>query len=256
MKRWMLGVLGVSFLLGCAHETPPKDLVSSGLVKVQPVASNQADLPAPRVLMSGDVMEISGVVKRKADYNGPLDGHVKIEILSPTGQVLEQFPIEWQPQDVPVTGNREAEYALSYGWVPPQGTTVRRVGGGRCRFGRHHQWWRRLEGPENGRKSAGRADQGPYPFTDGSGEKRLRAGHARHATSTQLKPQHPGCLARPWPSVIRVPCRRAPGAGREIARRNFCIGLGLTLTPASIHFSIPHGPLLALPVRFFLASGT
>ena len=126
MKQLLACLAGIWLIVGCAQEKqPPKDLVSSGLMKFQPVPTNEADLPTPKVALSDDVMMISGVVKRKPDYNGPLDGHVKIELLDASGQVLEQFPIEWQPQDVPLNGTREAEYALNYGWVPPEGTTLR-----------------------------------------------------------------------------------------------------------------------------------
>jgi hypothetical protein len=122
---WIAGFVVMLLSAGCAGHHPTTDLVSTGQVKVQPIASNAADLPAPSVRMSSDVMQIKGVVRRKPDYNGPLDGHVKIEILDPQNAVLAQFPIEWQPQDVPLTGSRQAEYALNYGWVPPEGTTLR-----------------------------------------------------------------------------------------------------------------------------------
>jgi hypothetical protein len=125
MNRWLMSLMGLSLVVGCATKHPPKDLVSSGQVKFEPVATSEAELPAPSSQLAGDVIQIDGVVKRKPDYNGPLDGHVKIEFVSATGEVLEQFPIEWEPQDVPTSGDRQAEYALNYGWVPPAGTTVR-----------------------------------------------------------------------------------------------------------------------------------
>ncbi len=125
MPRRMLGLLGVSLLMGCSVFQPHKDLVAMGKVHVEPISTNEAELPPPKVIMSGDVMTISGVVKRKPNYNGPLDGHVKIELLDASQKVIGQFPTEWTPSEVPVNGKRQADYSLEYGWVPPDGTTVR-----------------------------------------------------------------------------------------------------------------------------------
>jgi hypothetical protein len=94
-------------------------------VHVQPVSNDEAEVAPPSVTMNGDVMTVSGIVKRKPDYNGPLDGHVKIEFLDGSQKVIDQFPIEWNPSEVPLNGNRQAGYKLEYGWLPPEGTTVR-----------------------------------------------------------------------------------------------------------------------------------
>ena len=119
MPRRMLGLLGVSLLMGCSVFQPHKDLVAMGKVHVEPISTNEAELPPPKVIMSGDVMTISGVVKRKPNYNGPLDGHVKIELLDASQKVIGQFPTEWTPSEGPVNGKRQADYSLEYGWVPP-----------------------------------------------------------------------------------------------------------------------------------------
>jgi hypothetical protein len=125
MKQLLAGMAGIVLLAGCASNLPTKDHVSAGFVKVQPVETPEAALPTTSVHLDGDVMKISGIIKRKPGYNGPLDGHVRIEFASPTGEVLNEFPLDWDPQDVPITGERQAQYAIDYGWVPPQGTTMR-----------------------------------------------------------------------------------------------------------------------------------
>jgi hypothetical protein len=109
--------------VGCA--THGKDLVSTGRVHVEHIDTDQVTLLPPSVKLNGDVTELRGVVQRKPGYDGPVDGHVQIQILDASGALVDEFPLNWEPDPIPTTGKRQAQYELSYGLTPPQGATVR-----------------------------------------------------------------------------------------------------------------------------------
>jgi hypothetical protein len=82
-------------------------------VAVEP--SRQVEMPTPRATRQGNTLRVSGVVQRKGGYDGPVDGHVHVDLLSPDGrEVLDQIVLSWTPLAIPAQGSRQSRYQVTY----------------------------------------------------------------------------------------------------------------------------------------------
>ncbi len=124
MRTIVLGI-GLSVAAGCAS-TRTVDLAAAGRVRVADGGSAMLDVGPPQVLSVGNDLVVSGTVTRRPGFDGPVPGRLLVTVLSADGQsVLEQVPTGWDPPHVPVDGDRRASYRLRYGYLPPDGSTVR-----------------------------------------------------------------------------------------------------------------------------------
>jgi len=127
-RALFVGLL-TTFVTGCASSIMEVDLVSRGAVKVDRTDSDLIDLSPPSVHRDGNVLIVSGTVTRKPGVDGPIPGELQILFLSDGGAVLDELWPTWQPDEIPVDGNRQSSYEVRYEWLPPEGTIVRAVYG-------------------------------------------------------------------------------------------------------------------------------
>ena len=114
-------------LAGCASKRSPATPAASVLpVQVEPSAQVELRQPSAAWDAAG-VLRVDGTVRRQPGYDGPVAGHVHVDLLSPEQELLDQVLLEWMPADVPLDGAREAAYRLRYRpaeKIPP-GATLR-----------------------------------------------------------------------------------------------------------------------------------
>jgi hypothetical protein len=119
-----------ALVTGCASLSDV-DLVASGAVKADRVDSELIDLSLPSVHREGDVLVVTGTVMRRPGVDGPIPEPLQILFLSDNGAVLDELWPTWQPDEIPIDGNRQSSYEVRYAWLPPNGTIVRAVYGSR-----------------------------------------------------------------------------------------------------------------------------
>jgi hypothetical protein len=122
-----LSVAITGLIAGC-HTTPKptnqfEDEGTKGSVAV--VADNEVILETPHVTVVKGTIYITGVVRRRSAGSEEIPGRVDIEFLGPGGEYLDGLPALLTPRAIPVDPNTPATYSTSYGWLPPEGSTVR-----------------------------------------------------------------------------------------------------------------------------------
>ena len=114
-------VITASLAGGCA----PGRTGSSRKLTVQLQPSPQVELPQPSATWRGGLLKVSGVVRRKSDFNGPVAGHVHVDLLSADHELLDQVLLQWRPAAIPVDGARQATYRVTYVWDAPPVSVIR-----------------------------------------------------------------------------------------------------------------------------------
>jgi hypothetical protein len=129
--RTMVASLAVTLLslpmTGCHTAPKPADHFEADGVKgsVAVLPNDQVIVDLPVVEAHNGVVSISGTVHRKPGVTGELPGRIDIEFLDAEGQYLDGLPALLTPRAVPVDPNSTARYSTNYGYVPPEGSTVR-----------------------------------------------------------------------------------------------------------------------------------
>ena len=165
------GALGV-VLAGCGPGRV--DLGAAGRVHVDDVGSKMVDVGRPTVVADGDDLVVSGTVARRPGFDGPVPGRLVITVLAADGQtVLQEFGTGWDPTHIPLDGDRRSTYRVRYGWLPPDGATVR-VG---------HEPDPNVPITDDAKYSKG------YRATDARGQRRSTQGALRpQVTQQQIRP--------------------------------------------------------------------
>lgn len=124
-RAWCAVAAGLVMAGGCASNGPV-DLAAAGRVHVSNGESNTVFVSAPQVQADNGVLVVTGTLTRRPDYNGPVPGRLVVTVFDVDGKTeLDEFTTGWDPPHVPVTGDRRATYTARYGWLPPDGATVR-----------------------------------------------------------------------------------------------------------------------------------
>jgi len=112
-----------SLLVACSG-SKPVNLAATGELHVVSQPAPLVEMPVPAVVRESDVIEITGVVRRKPGVDGPVPGHVDLVFVDSRGQTLAKLRLNWVPRQIPASGAREAAYSVRYGWLPPAGSTL------------------------------------------------------------------------------------------------------------------------------------
>jgi hypothetical protein len=129
--RPMVASLAVTLLslsmTGCHTAPKPADHFEADGVKgsVAVLPHDQVIIDLPSVDVHNGIISISGTVHRKPGVTGELPGRIDIEFLDAEGQYLDGLPALLTPRVVPVDPNSTARYSTNYGYIPPEGSTVR-----------------------------------------------------------------------------------------------------------------------------------
>ena len=116
--------VALAAMVGCSPGRV--DLSGSGRVRAADVGSAMVDVTPPQVVVEGNDLVVSGTVARRPGFDGPVPGRLFVSVVAADGQTeLQAFTTGWDPPHVPVTGDRRATYRVRYGWLPPDGATVR-----------------------------------------------------------------------------------------------------------------------------------
>ena len=123
--RMISGAVAAAGLLlgGCTLSRRDPTPVRQVPTQVEP--SSQVDLPPPSARWDGNVLNVSGVVRRTPGNNGEISGHVHVDLLAADGELLDQVLLRWMPQSVPIEGARQSPYRVNYRIKLSAGATVR-----------------------------------------------------------------------------------------------------------------------------------
>ena len=108
-------------IVGCASNRT----TDTRRLPVQVEPSSQVELPQPSVSWEQNVLNVSGVVRRKPGVDDAVEGHIHVDLVSADGELLDQVLLRWIPSSIPVDGARESTYSANYGWQPPPNARVR-----------------------------------------------------------------------------------------------------------------------------------
>ncbi len=123
MYKGLIGIV-LAGVAGCSAS--PVDLAAAGRVKVANSNTDMVDLAPPKVEADHGSMVVTGTLTRHPGFNGPVPGRLDVTVVAADGKtVLQQFSTGWDPPHIPVDGDRRATYVVRYGWLPPDGATVR-----------------------------------------------------------------------------------------------------------------------------------
>ncbi len=125
MYKGVFGVAWMTVIAGCSTDRTV-DLSAAGRVHVANQGSGMVDVAPPLVVAERSSLVVSGTVTRHPGFDGPVPGRLDVTVIDADGKtVLQQFSTGWDPPHIPVTGDRRATYTVRYGWLPPEGVTVR-----------------------------------------------------------------------------------------------------------------------------------
>lgn len=116
-------LVALLLLAGCSSK--PVSLSAGTELKVLPQDSKLVELPPPAISKQDGVLVITGIVKRKAGFDGPIPGHLDVEFLNSKGQEVNMLRLNWVPRQLPTSGSRESSYDVHYAWIPPAGSSIK-----------------------------------------------------------------------------------------------------------------------------------
>ena len=100
---------------GCSSHRRGKEKPQARAMQVEAEPSQQVELPSPHATRDGNTLRVSGVVRRRSGFDGPVAGHLHVDLLSKDGgELLDQILLHWTPGEVPTQGAREAHYQVTY----------------------------------------------------------------------------------------------------------------------------------------------
>jgi hypothetical protein len=172
LPRTLLVVLALT-VIGCeSHSITETDMVADKQLTVAAQTSKQVILSTPKVIRSGDVVTITGVVERRGNDNSVLTGHVDVTILDQQGETIVIVPAALNPRKVPTSGQRRSQYEIRLGVVPPEGSSIR------VAFNDEKQplgmGWGRGGGDFGGGGGGSRRDAGTFRTGSGRSSTRVR----------------------------------------------------------------------------------
>ena len=116
----MTGALGL-LLGGCALLQQTNPIATEGM------ANRQIEVRPPTAVVDGDVLVISGDVRRQPGMNDPIFGHIEITIYDPMGKPIELLPALITPNPIPTAGRAESQYLVRLGLIPATGSSIKAI---------------------------------------------------------------------------------------------------------------------------------
>jgi hypothetical protein len=99
---------------GCSMHRKSSGSTNAKPMTVEVEPSPQVELPAPRATRDGNTLKVSGIVQRKSGYDGPVPGHLHVDVLSPDGaELVDQLVLNWTPLDIPAQSPRQSRYQVT-----------------------------------------------------------------------------------------------------------------------------------------------
>jgi hypothetical protein len=127
-----VGVATGSILLlspgGClANRT---NLVEHGIVTIERTELRRLYFPWVGVYLEDHKAVVSGSIRRRPQYQAPVQGVVAVELISPTGEILEHVETPYFPRSIPTggarhSGPRRSQFKVRLNTLPPKGSIVR-----------------------------------------------------------------------------------------------------------------------------------
>lgn len=101
------------------------DLVERGIVTVERKQDRHLQFPWVGVYMEKDEVVVSGSIRRLPLWRVPVRGLVAVQLLGPTGEILEEVEASYSPRSIPTKGTRSSRFSLQLNTIPPAGSIVR-----------------------------------------------------------------------------------------------------------------------------------
>jgi len=105
------------------------DLARDGHVQVQAVDTRSLDIGIPSVRQDGSDLVVSGMIRKYPQTAGPTMGHLHVELINPTGEVIQWAVAEWSPPALhasrPGRGGNGGHYYVRVPWTIPRDVMIR-----------------------------------------------------------------------------------------------------------------------------------